>query len=249
MEDIKELSARMDDLLRRVEQTWQEALTDFMPAHQAKGLMTTFRHAGLFLEAWGGYEEAERQRILIRPDNRPAKPKDFDCVVLLYRTRDTNFRAGHRDYLGALLALGFERSRVGDLIAYDDGFDVICVRSFVPFFREHPLQLHGTTLSLSEKELEDWSPPKQRMDDKVISVDSLRLDAVLARAFDMSRNQAKSAVSRGLVKMNNKLQSKSGTLIEPGMTFSCRGRGKAKVLEVLGESRKGKTRVKIGLYQ
>lgn len=241
--------ARFDDLLRRVGKTWQDGLTDFMPASDADHLQTAFRHASPFIHRWGGYDQADRVRLLARAHDASPQADDYQMVVLAYRTQDPSFQADHRDFLGALMAFGFDRAKTGDIIAYDQGCDVLCDRDFAGFFRTQALQVRGTSMTLDILDIHGWEAPVKRFLEKTLSVESLRLDGVLARAFDMSRRQAKEAIRQGHVQVDQRQTTRFDQLLAPGMTFSCRGRGKARLLEVLGQSRKGKLRVQIGIYQ
>lgn len=249
MEDVKFARGQMEDLVRWVDRTWQDGLTDFMARPQAEALMAGFRGSAHHMEAWGGYDDADRVRILVRAEDRPPRGEDFSLVVLSYRTREEGFQAGHRDYLGALMSLGIDRKKIGDIFVFDQGCDVVCDRVFAPFFQSAPLQVRGRTLALRILDLEDWQAPERTMVEKSVSVDSLRVDGVLARAFAMSRSQAKEAIRLGHVQVNNRMVAKSGLVLEPGMTLSCRGRGKCRLLGIRGQSRKGKTILTLGIYQ
>ena len=79
---------------------------------------------------------------------------------------------------------------------------------------------------------------------------SLRLDAVCAGMFGLSRTAAAEAIAQGLVSLNYGECLKADAPVRTGDVLSLRGKGKGKVLSA-GENRtkKGRLYVTAGIYQ
>lgn len=85
---------------------------------------------------------------------------------------------------------------------------------------------------------------------KVITdtVASLRLDSVLSSAFGISRAKAQEAVRRGIVFVNSSLCEKPDCQVREGDRFVIRGKGKARLAETGGKSRKDRIYIKVEKY-
>jgi RNA-binding protein YlmH len=70
------------------------------------------------------------------------------------------------------------------------------------------------------------------------SVQSLRLDAVVACAYQLSREDAASAVRSGLVKLDFVEQTKPDCPIAVGALLSMRGFGRARLVSIEGRTRR-----------
>ena len=80
------------------------------------------------------------------------------------------------------------------------------------------------------------------------TVQSPRLDAVLAGLFHLSRTQAAERVRAGDASLNYAECLRPDAEIRPGDVVSLRGHGKAAVRDIGGQSRKGRTYVDGEVY-
>jgi len=81
------------------------------------------------------------------------------------------------------------------------------------------------------------------------TVSSLRLDAVLAGTFNLSRTNAAERIEGGTVQLNHTICEKPAAELRPGDVFSLRSHGKARLAEVSGKSRKDRLRLVVEKYQ
>ena len=72
---------------------------------------------------WGGYEGAERRRLLFLPDWM-AEPDDSTIAALRAVCR-SGATLTHRDFLGSLMALGLTREKIGDILVESGGCQVL----------------------------------------------------------------------------------------------------------------------------
>ncbi len=78
------------------------------------------RALGVTVQSFGGYNNAERQMVAFHPDAL-AFPWEFpiDCLKIEPVSGKFADALSHRDYLGALLNLGVDRSVLGDILVQD----------------------------------------------------------------------------------------------------------------------------------
>ena len=79
-------------------------------------------------------------------------------------------------------------------------------------------------------------------------VSSLRLDAAIASVYDLSRSKSASLVEGEKVFINGKLTKSTSKNIEIGDTVSVRGYGRFRYTEILGGTKKGRTRIHCYIY-
>ena len=80
------------------------------------------------------------------------------------------------------------------------------------------------------------------------TVPSERLDAVLAAAYDLSRQKAQEMIRAELVKVDHAVETRADAHLEAGSLVSARGLGRFRVQEVTGLTRKGRVGLRLFVY-
>jgi len=83
--------------------------------------------------------------------------------------------------------------------------------------------------------------PERRVKVRTFTVQSMRLDAVAAGLFGLSRTTAAALIHAGAASLNHLPCLHTDAPIREGDVISIRGHGKATVAELSGQSRKGRT--------
>ena len=121
MEQKDVLLGHIDDLVAKSIKTGC-AVSRFLTPAEAGTVAARFkRRHDVALAFDGGYEGAERMRaIFLNPDGGTYKRNDlFAAFKINTKTPEI---PGHRDILGALMALGIERDTIGDIIESTPAF-------------------------------------------------------------------------------------------------------------------------------
>ena len=194
----------------------------------------------------GGYEEAERKVLIFLPDwmEEPAG----DELVFLRAAFHGEESLTHRDILGSLMGLGVTRERVGDILVSPHSADIVSAPSLREFFLREWEQAGRVKLTVTEIERTELSVPLAQV--KVIrdTVSSLRLDAVAATAFSMSRGRAAELIAAGKVNLDHMPCLKGDKTVAEGAVITARGFGKAKLAQVGGLSKKGRIGITVERY-
>ena len=141
--------------------------------------------------------------------------------------------------MGALLAMGIGREWLGDIWVQNDCAYVFCM----PSVTEHLLTLDkvgrcGVTAErIAPADVPD---PVREVKEVSFSVMSLRLDAVAAGMFSMSRTEAAKHIAAGGVSVNYAECLKPDLALHEGDMLSMRGVGKGRLTGTGGTSRKGR---------
>jgi RNA-binding protein YlmH len=169
------------------------------------------------------------------------------CVRITPRSAKFAEKLSHRDILGALMNLGIERDRTGDIAICDTEAYLFCSRSLSEMICRELTRIRHTSVSCEVCDLEAFSytPKTERIRGSVASV---RLDAVMALAFTGSRSTLVSLIEEGKVFINGKLITTNAYALKDGDLISVRGMGKFRYNEVLGQTKKGRCMIEIEKY-
>ena len=201
---------------------------------------------------FGGYEGAERTVCAFLPDWQEAEDWQGDgesCPVRALRcTWSGGQKLTHRDFLGSILGLGLDREKVGDLLVGDGRCDVLALEEVADFLVFHMEQAGRVKLKCSLLPLDRLEPPAVETRTIRDTVSSLRLDAVAASGFSLSRGKAADLIASGRVQLNHRECVKPDHAVAQGDVLSCRGLGKCVLTEVGGPSKKGRILIVLERY-
>jgi RNA-binding protein YlmH len=185
----------------------------------------------------GGNGECERRCAFFLPYYLAAE--DFDPAEYIRCVAFQSFfgAPGHRDYLGAVLALGIGRERIGDIRIREDRAWIFCLPGVEPLLLG--LDRAGRyAVRAAECPLTEVPEEEHRVESVTFTVQSLRLDAVTGGIFRMSRSAAAEQIRLGLVSLNYAVCDKADAPVREGDVISLRGKGKGQVREIGGRSKK-----------
>jgi len=240
------LISHMEDLAAKAVKTGCAASRFLTPA-EANSIGEYFKYKRVSLHFDGGFEDAERVRaVFLNPEWGECERSDLLAALKIgYRHQDT---LGHRDILGALMALGIERDTVGDIVGTGNTAVLVCLPELSGYITENLIRAGRVGISISEIGLDELPEKQEELTTKTDTVASLRLDTVLCAAFGLSRTKAAELIAAGRVSLDHAPCLQPAKELGEGALLSLRGMGRARLLEIGGVSRKGRIFVKIGLY-
>ena len=229
---------------------WYVTSTSLLDSHEQAIVQGVTRRgsAGVRTLMYGGYEGAERRMLVCIPADIPMT--DEEAVsglleVLRVEKPAISRELSHRDYLGSILGLGIDRSVTGDILVRDDGADIIIMPEIADFLKREYSQVGRTVVKVSTVPIEELIIPDIRTEVIKDTVPSLRLDCVISSAFRISRAKAAEAIRAGIVSVDHIECLKTDFRLEEGTIMVLKGKGKAVLREVGGESKKNRVWIKI----
>ncbi|MEL7076142.1 MAG: photosystem II S4 domain protein [Cyanobacteria bacterium J06555_3] len=246
----KDEISRIIDQAEQAIKNWEVVITDFYSPPVLMEAQEMFQNL-TEIEAltWGGYPQAERQRIGL---SRPDLPLDESQVELAALDIAGNFLfdpATHRDFLGSLLGTGIVREKVGDIIVLGErGAQAIVVPEMVDFLTSSLTQVRSVAVKTQQIDFSELKirPPKKK---EMTTVEaSMRLDAVASAGFGMSRSKMADAISKNDVRVNWKEITQSSYNVKAGDLISMRGKGRLEIGEV-SVTKKQRYRVSLVRYK
>lgn len=215
---------------------------------------------------FGGYGPAERQMAAFLPDALSLRGKSvsasealqeeavlkelFSKELCVLKLSPLNVRYAedltHRDYLGAMLNLGIDRGKTGDILVSGKEALVFVKPQMKAFLMDGLTRVRHTSVMVTEESLQDfqYEPKYEELKGTVASV---RLDSLLALAFSSSRSRLTGLIEGAKVYVNGKLVTSNGYQVKEKDIISVRGMGKFQFRESLHVTRKN--RIYVSLYK
>ena len=223
--------------------------TDFLNPAEQSYILTTQKSLPASAAFFGGYGTAERVVAKFGSVYEPSYDVPYPITILHITPLNPKFsdKLTHRDFLGAVLNLGIDRKLTGDILT--DGTDGwIFVRNHIAGYIEESLtQVRHTSVKAAEAE----NIPEGIIhgpETTFLTVPSLRLDAVISKAFNISRREVDKLLASEKIFVNSIIRSKASCLLKEGDLISVRGFGRIRYIETSGDTRKGNLKIRIDRY-
>lgn len=243
------LAEHVQDLARIAQKSGTARFTSFLSEGEQAGICALCARSGCTPLLWGGTEEAERCVLGVFPPGDEPDRALFPFTSF-HAAIPHGFTLTHRDFLGALLALGIKREVVGDILIEEENAYFFVLDAAAPLV-ETELGLVGrvgvSVRACGTEEIEA-AGIRQKFEERSASVASMRLDAVLSAAAHLSRQEAARLIGMGLVAVNGEVKQKTTVTVQDGDKLSVRGKGKFRIEADGSATRKGRLVVRVKRY-
>ena len=234
--------------------SWQRDIvtfSDFLNLNE-QNIVSSLKHQfpQIVMETSGGYENAERQMVAFIPDALCYEwSYPFVCIHAVPQYPKYAEKLTHRDVLGALMHLGLDRSKIGDIVVLENDIYIFCSETISDFIMDQFTQIRHTMIRSSI--IEDVStlkvhPVFEEHDDMVASN---RIDAIIARANHLSRSEAAAYLTAEKVFINGRCITNCNQSCDNGDIVSVRQKGRFVFETDQSLSKKGKLRVRFMIYK
>ncbi len=226
---------RAIDKAEQAIKTWEVVMTDFCSPPELAEIQRVFgRLTDVQLLAWGGYPQAERQRLAIARAEIPLDTNQAEVVAIAIAGNFLFDPASHRDFLGAILGCGIVRERLGDVIVLGErGAQAIVVPELVEYLQTHLTQVRSVPVKVQPIPLEELKIREPKKKELTTVEASLRLDAIASAGFGMSRSKMAELITGGDVRVNWKDTTSASATLKSGDLIAIRGKGRVEVGEVM----------------
>lgn len=164
------------------------------------------------------------------------------AVTFSFRKCD---KLSHRDFLGAVLAAGAERSMLGDILVAEGYAVIFCLETAVEIVLG--LTKIGKVGVKCEKGVAG-ELPKVKFETLERTVSSLRLDRVVSACINISGQRSALLIKSGQVSADFSVCLNVSGVVRENTVISIRGYGRFKLARIIGETKKGKLHILIEKY-
>ena len=143
--------------------------------------------------------------------------------------------------------LGIERSVLGDIFVKDQGAYILCEGTMATYIAENLLRVkHTSMLCQVTHEMPPEILPEFQTVEVIVTSD--RIDAIIAKAYQLSRSQSVELFRGKRIFINGRLYENNAGIPKAGDIVSVRGFGKFIYQGISQETKKGRYKVAIEKY-
>lgn len=219
---------RLLDLAHRADQRGIVTYSDFLSNNELQIYFNDKKQFNFVdVTMYGGFPEAERQVLAFSPKITWGGEPDYPIACLYITPAHKKFAEDltHRDYLGAILNLGIERTMLGDILVTDNAAYLFCKDSIASFILKECIRIRHTTVRIEQIKCNEISYVQQ-YEEISGTVSSLRLDSILTICTRLSRGKCTDLIHAEKVFCNHKLILSPHYTPADGEIISIRGIGK-----------------------
>lgn len=238
----KLLIAKLQDKIKQCKIRNKIVSTEFLNLHQKKLIQNKLNELKIKNYIFhGGFEEAENQVLIIYPEKLTEEIvlNAINDIINAIKITLPNEQVGeyeHRDYLSAVMRLGLERERIGDIIVYKNEAYIISLKENAQYIADSLKEF--TRFKKSQIEIIRIEETKSKTPEFIqveIHVSSNRLDSIVSEIARTSRSKAEELIKNEKVSINCKYEYKSSKTVNVGDIIIVRGSGKY-ILENIKEN-------------
>ena len=228
---------RLDDYRRFYEMSYRTSCSDFLTPSQVE-VVKRYYGKQVDYHFVPDFEETTMRCLVVG---------DYDDVVcLIGKYRGDFVKISHRDVYGALMNLGIQKEKFGDIWLDDSQIVIYTKENIADYIEANLHQIHQ--LSIHFKRSDVLLEPVFKTKSLKITSSSYRLDAIVSELGHMSRNKAQQMIRAGLVRLNYDSLVDCNDLCHNGDIVSIRQVGRFKIREEIAITKKGNLLVHVEQY-
>ena len=198
----------------------------------------------------GGNPVCDRKVMRFGKEEELGYEEDFPivCIKITPLIKKFSDEFSHRDFLGAIMNLGIDRSTIGDIFLQENEGYVYCLESISDYIMENLDKVKHTHIKC-EKLKDSLRFIKDEGKILEITVTSDRIDVVVSGVYHVSRSESLSYFEKGIVYVNGRLCTSNAKNLKAGDVVNVRGKGKFLYQGTQHITKKEKCRISVQVYK
>ncbi len=238
--ETKMIVAKIFDIYNKSIDNYTCESTLFLSPNMISFVFETFTHNSINIKLFGGYENAERLCVAFSPKEIDIDDTDFNIDILkISYNKKYSRELKHSDFLGSILGLSIKRELIGDIIVSDENAYIFINNNITDFILNNLKKVGNTNIKI-EIHNENIDFLIKQPEEFKTTITSLRVDVMLSKIFNLSRNEIKDLFESGKIFINWVNVFDISRLVKEGDYITLRGYGRIKYLENNGLNKKGK---------
>ncbi len=253
----KVLLAKVLDRIRISKTKNKIVSTDFLDEHEQRIVLDLLMKMKIRnYKIWGGFENAERKILIVYPEklenifiNEIPNKEEYLSIIRIILSKQLVGQYTHRDYLGGVIKTGIKREKIGDIIVYDEGADIIILPEVTKYLKYNlPELTRFSKAKIEQEKIENLKEKKEKYQDIEIIVPSMRLDSVVSELIKVSRNKSSELIKEERVFLNFVVEPRGTKEVKVSDILTIRGKGRFKIIEIIRKTRNERFVIKVQKY-
>ena len=251
--ESKIILAQIEDKIRQCNIRGQIQHTHFFAEEEQAKIQQYVNTQKLQNYIWyGGYENAERKMLIVYPEKleeiakKEPNLENQIKVIHIVLPNENYGKFEHRNYLGAIMKLGVEREKVGDILVEKEGAYIFIEETIEKFLiNQLPNLTRFAKAKIENIPLKEVEIPEKQIQEKTIIVSSMRIDNIVAELAKCSRKIASQYIQQERVFINHEIVKKDSKEVKEKDKITIRGKGRCVIEEKIRNTKKDKIVLKI----
>ena len=172
----------------------------------------------------------------------------FPIIIIEIKNKSNFSSLQHKDYLGAIMSLGIERDKLGDLVLIGNYCYIPVIEEISSYIISNLDQIGRSPVEI--KIIEDLNKvPSLEFEEIIINVQSLRVDSVVAKLVNASRSKGVELIDSGKVLLNYVKSKDKSQEVKFNDRITIRGTGKFIIGNLVGDTKSGKHKILVKKYK
>lgn len=154
----------------------------------------------------------------------------------------------HRDFMGAILALGIERSVLGEIVVDNAGALAFTTPEMSAYLLENLTKIGRDAVQVQPYAIDPAMEIPRQYEHLSVTAASPRLDGVVRALTNLSREEAAALVRTGVVERNYEPVTDVDKQLQPGDVLTIRGYGKYRIDKTDDVTKRGRKRIQYRKY-
>lgn len=199
---------------------------------------------------FGGNEDCERKILRFGSVDQLGYEEEYPiaCIHIYPPIKKFAEALTHRDYLGALINLGIDRTTLGDILVQEKEAWLYCQNNLKEFICDKLLKVKHTNVVCKEVDMSIEVLKKELKSEEYI-VNSMRIDAILSKVYALSRQKSLNLMAEKKVYISGRLCENPARVLKDHEMITARGFGRFIFNGKKYETKKGKFVVGVEVYQ
>ena len=226
------------EIIKRIEtNSIDYLLTKFLTQEEITELKQ-IKNTNLNVFSFGGTKAQERERLIIQNKeySEPSK-EDYEISVLKISLPKKDLSITHRNVLGYLLSLGIKREVLGDILIVENNYYIYVTKDIVNYLKSNITRINQYFVNVEEI-ADDSFNYELKIESKEINISSNRIDAIISKVYNLSRESSQLLINKGLVQINHKQELHLEKSLKDNDLISVRGYGRFKFIGIIRQTKK-----------
>lgn len=195
---------------------------------------------------YGGAENTTRKMLGVFPANQQPNTKCFPIAFISF-SYNNSYSLNHRDFLGALMGIGFKRDAIGDIILTNGNAAVVVKKELKKYVLTQVNKVGSVGVKVTEIPSLTINS-EQRFLFINCTVASLRIDNICSAITKLSREKACKLINTAMVYVNYAEVTSVSANVKQNDVVTIRGYGKYIISDICGTTKKGRQKLIIKQY-
>lgn len=233
----KEFYAKINEQIKQVEKNEKVILTKFLTLREQKILTEASKFGLIQVSFYGGYDNAERKKALLYPNTFTVDSEfNITCFNIKYNKR--YLKLTHQSVLGTLMSLKMDRSLFGDIVFIDDECFFFVTSDIEAILINEFIMINRVPITIEKNDDDLVVNGNYKLKEIIIS--SMRIDNLIGRVYNLSRDNAKEYVLSKFVYKNDQIVNSPALKCEVNDIISVRKKGRFIISNLLRNTKANK---------